>query len=98
METSKRGAPLGNQNFRKGTIISGTIRRALSEAANEGREPLLNIARKLLAQAEEGDLAAAREIFDRLDGKPSQTQIVQGDEDGGPVRNSLEVTFVEPAG
>jgi len=37
-------------------------------------DPLLlrRIARKLTEKAEEGDLAAIREIADRLDGKPAQ--------------------------
>lgn len=48
-------------------------------AQGGGADRLRRIAEALLAKAEEGDLAAIKELGDRLDGKPAQT--IQGDEE-----------------
>lgn len=47
-----------------------------------------DIANKLVELAVDGDVSAIKEVADRLEGKPAQTQILQGDEDGGPVKVS----------
>lgn len=58
---------------------------------------LRRIAEKVALLAEEGDMAAIKEIGDRLDGKPAQTTVVQGDEEGGPVRfQKIERVIVDP--
>jgi hypothetical protein len=46
----------------------------------------MQIAEALAKKAAEGDVQAAREIFDRIDGKPAQT--ITG-EDGGAIALSL---------
>jgi hypothetical protein len=89
--TNRGGAPLGNKNAHTGSVIRGVIRRALAENEAEGRESLLLIAKKLIEDAEGGNLPAARELFDRIDGKPNQP--VTG-EDGGPISHSVVVSFV----
>ena len=92
-ETNKGGQP-GNQNARVGSIVRGAIRRVLAENEAQGRQSLTNIVRNLVDKAElEGDLPAAKELFDRLDGKANQP--VTG-EDGGAIQHALEVRFVEP--
>jgi hypothetical protein len=54
------------------------------------------IARHLLIRAG-GDTAAAREVGDRLDGKPAQA-IIGGDDDEPPVRfTQIELIGVRPA-
>src|SRR5262245_23282318 len=60
------GRPIGSVNREK--PFSDALRIALK------RDPLRlhRIAERLADKAEEGDLAAIREIADRLDGKPSQ--------------------------
>jgi hypothetical protein len=63
------GAPKGNQNAHVGSVIRGAIRRALAENEAKGRDSLLNIVNKMIEQAEDGNLFAARELFDRIDGK-----------------------------
>lgn len=67
------GAPIGNQNARTGSLVRGAIRRVLAENEAKGRESLVEIARTLITNAEQGDLAAAKEVFDRLDGKAVAT-------------------------
>ena len=44
-----------------------------------GRERLLEIARKTVEMAIEGDMSAIKEIGDRLDGKPIQQTLVNTD-------------------
>jgi hypothetical protein len=60
------GRPIGSVNREK--PFNDALRIALK------RDPrrLPRIAEKLAEKAEEGDLAAIREIADRLDGKPTQ--------------------------
>lgn len=55
---------------------------------------LRQIAERLIEQAEAGDMAALKELGDRVDGKAAQAMILNGDEDGGPVRIGVDVTFV----
>ena len=93
MSETKVGAPAGNQNAYVGSLVRGAVRRVLSENEAKGRESLVNIARKLVDMAEEGNVSAAREIFERVDGKANQP--LSGP-DGGAIPLSLEVSFVEP--
>ncbi|MCP5086478.1 MAG: hypothetical protein GY952_06725 [Rhodobacteraceae bacterium] len=46
---------------------------ALSMEIAEDPKRMRRIAAKLLTKAEGGDMAAIKEVFDRLDGKPAQT-------------------------
>jgi hypothetical protein len=59
--------------------------------AGENSCALRRIARKLIAMADGGDLHAIREIADRIEGKVPQAKIIQGDEEGGPVRHYAEL-------
>ena len=59
----------------------------------------------VLAAALEDDngrtrIAAAEALLDRGWGKPAQTQIVQGNDEGGPVKNITEIVnrIVDPRG
>lgn len=62
---------LGNTNSSKNNRLWGdTIRRAVAQS---DMERLRRIAEKLLDKAEEGDLAAIKELGDRLDGKAAQS-------------------------
>lgn len=53
-------------------MVRGAIRRALNENEAKGRDSLLNIAQKLIEDAEQGNIQAAGLLFDRLDGKANQ--------------------------
>jgi hypothetical protein len=60
------GRPIGSVNREK------PFNDALRVALKRDPRRLPRIAEKLAEKAEEGDLAAIREIADRLDGKPAQ--------------------------
>ncbi len=59
----------------------------------KGKKRIEVIADKCSKMAEEGDMAAIREIGDRLDGKPAQS-VELGGKDGKDL--SFTITFVRP--
>ena len=60
------GRPVGSLNREK------PFKTALQMALRERPQSLRLIASRLIDKAEQGDLASAREIADRLDGRPVQ--------------------------
>jgi hypothetical protein len=70
---------------------------ALKERAGKGKtdpQRLRKVADAVVEAAMNGDMTAAREIGDRLDGKA--TQVVAGNNDGEPVKHTIEVVYVKP--
>ena len=85
------GAPEGNQNAVKSKRWYQAIDRALAKRSKAaGIEALDELAEKLLANADAGDMAALRELGDRLDGKPHQTI---GGQDGSAIPKGMDVSF-----
>lgn len=77
------GAPKGNQNATKTKVWSAAIERALAKRSKVAKvEALDELAEKLLANCDAGDMAALKELGDRLDGKPAQA--ITG-ADGAPI-------------
>lgn len=79
-------------------LWSDAVRRAVNEiqgGKRSGEKKLVLLARKLVEQALEGDIAALKEIGDRLDGKPSQ--VVQGSGSDGAFVHKVEVEIVGSA-
>ena len=67
-------APQGNQNAVKGKRWADAISRALEERSRAKQvEALDELAEKLLAACDAGELAALKELGDRLDGKAHQS-------------------------
>ena len=69
-------------------IWSDAIRKAVNELRENGDDPkkvkaLGLLANKLVSKALEGEMAALKEIGDRLEGRPSQSVTGEG---GGPVQ------------
>lgn len=90
MADGKAGAPDGNTNSSKDNRLwRNTIMRAIAQG-NPDR--LRRIADALLDKAAEGDMAAIKELGDRLDGKANQQVQLTG-ESGGP----LVITWQPPA-
>lgn len=80
------GAPVGNQNAAKAKIWTAAINRALErrKPADERIKAIDELADKLLEQCAAGDLAALKELGDRLEGKVPQG-IIGGGEDDPPI-------------
>jgi len=95
------GRPAGSQNKDKpfrDAIRMESILAESGEASPAKPGSLRYIARQLLIRAGE-ETAAAREIGDRLDGKPAQA-IIGGDEDdpGVKIISRIERVVVKPDG
>jgi len=86
------GAPLGNDNNKKNKYWSDALRKHIIQNPND----LAEAAQALLNKAKDGDVAAMREIGDRLEGKPAQ--MITGDPDN-PIElyQRIERVIVENA-
>lgn len=62
------GAPKGNNNAAKAKRLSSVLQKRLEERKDEDK--LMNV---LLDKALDGDLQAIKEVFDRIDGKATQS-------------------------
>jgi len=82
-------APLGNKNAIKAKPWGDAINRAL--LANKGKK-LRALADRLIDRALEGDVAALKEVGDRVDGKVPQ-QLDHGNAPNGPFL--LQVTATD---
>jgi hypothetical protein len=56
---------------------------ALDQGDHRG---MRKVAATLIREAVKGNIAALKEVADRIDGRVPQAQIIQGDDDGGPIR------------
>lgn len=74
------------------------VRAAILRGMQEGKDPaefLEPYTEKLKELALAGEITALRELFDRIDGKPSQQVQLQGDPDQ-PLVARLERVIVDP--
>ena len=83
------GAPLGNRNNVKGKMIYDVLRKRLIQSP----ERLERIVEVLISEAENGKEWAIKEIMDRVDGKPTQFNVLETD---ATVIPTIEVRFVNP--
>lgn len=87
-QPGQSGNPGGRANEK---LWRNAINRALARHAKGDLHAIDRCASRLVKKGLNGDLVALKEIGDRVDGKPAQIQILQGDEEGGPIK----VTRVE---
>lgn len=81
---AKTGAQLGNTNATKGKIWTNAIRRAIERRTKMRKiDALDELAEHLLAKCDERDMAALKELGDRLEGKP--VSLIAG-ADGGAIQ------------
>jgi hypothetical protein len=81
--------PLGNTNRANGKRFANALKTALEEFESDKvkrGEALREIAKGLVEAALSGDMAARKEVADRLDGKAAQSLSIDGDGEGGPVK------------
>lgn len=74
--------------------IAHMLAEKLAEVGPNNRRRMSNVLDKLVELAEEGDLGATREIFDRLEGKPKQRSEVSGPDGGAIPVTKVEWTIV----
>ena len=89
----KVGAPIGNNNNKKGKLFYDQLRKVLVQNDNL---KLRAIAEKLVEAAEEGEAWAVKEIMDRMDGKAMQSTDVTSSD--GTMISAIAMSFVEPDG
>ena len=72
-------APIGNTNAVKGRRWANAIDAALKKRSKaEGQKALVALAEELLKKCEDGDMAALKELGDRIDGKVAQSVALSG--------------------
>ena len=72
---AEKGNTYSSKNNR---LLSDTLRRV---ALSGDGEKVRKVCEQVFRKAEEGDLAAAQFIFDRLEGKPAQSVTIGGDDE-----------------
>jgi len=73
---------IGNQNARRAKELRDALNYALNNFENSAikkGQALRAIGGKLVEMGLDGNLAAIKEIGDRIDGKPAQTTIIEDD-------------------
>lgn len=79
----------GNKNATKNKLFSDQLKRHLIQNPHK----LEKIVEKLVEDAMEGNISAAREVIDRVDGKAHQSTSIE-DSEGNNLLQAIEVRFV----
>jgi len=87
---AERGGQIGNNNAGKNKLFADQLKRHLVQNPHK----LEKIIVQLVDDAMNGNIAAAKEVIDRVDGKAVQTTELTG-ADGEPL-TGIQVTFVKP--
>ena len=88
---AERGGQIGNNNAGKNKLFGDQLKRHLVQ----NPEKLEKIVVKLIDDAMDGNIAAAKEVMDRVDGKAVQSNTFET-EDGKPIVPGFQLVFVEP--
>ena len=87
---AERGGQIGNNNAGKNKLFGDQLKRHLVQNPHK----LEKIIVQLVDDAMNGNIAAAKEVMDRVDGKAVQSTEITG-ADGEPL-TGIQVTFVKP--
>jgi hypothetical protein len=87
------GAPIGNTNAKKGRLWNEALRKAINQ---DNGKRLRDSIEKLLTFASNGEPWAIKELADRLDGRPRQTNVLEGSDE--PPLKGINIVFVSPDG
>lgn len=90
------GVP-GRSGKRQDSLWADALRRAIKRREDSDPQALERLADVLLNKAAEGDMAAMKELGDRLDGKPKQRTELSGP-DGEQIPVGMKVSFVDGSG
>jgi hypothetical protein len=89
----KGGAPVGNDNAKKGKMFYDQLRKVLVQ---NDQFKLRKISDQLVDMAIKGEAWAIKEVMDRMDGKPVAIQELSGP-DGALLKTGFTLVFEEPA-
>jgi hypothetical protein len=87
------GAPVGNKNAQKGQMWNDSLRKAIAQ--DNGRRLRASI-EQLLNLASNGEPWAIKELADRLDGRPRQSNVLEASDE--PELQTIKIVFVSPDG
>jgi predicted transcriptional regulator len=87
------GAPIGNKNAQKGQIWNDSLRKAIAQ--DDGRRLRASV-EQLLNLASNEEPWAIKELADRLDGRPKQTNVLEASDE--PELKTIKIVFVSPDG
>jgi hypothetical protein len=88
--TDKKTALANNKNAQ----VRGQFAAMLRRVTTQNPERLETIVGKLLEEAENGNMVAIKELFDRLDGRAVQATEISGP-DGGPIETTGSSNFTQ---
>ena len=92
-----RGAPLGNNNAAKGKAFRDALRLVIARRSRAAKRNYLDdLAERVFELALAGNMAAMKEIGDRLDGKPRRQSALSSDESVPPITR-VERKIIEGA-
>lgn len=77
-EPGKSGNPRGRP--KRGTAMADALRTVLNKS-QDGKQNKRAVAEKLVEMARSGNVEAMKLVFDRIDGKPVQTNVLEGNQD-----------------
>lgn len=86
------GAPVGNDNAKKNKIWSEALRKHITQNPKD----LAAAALALITKAKDGDIAAIKELGDRLEGKAVQQVVGAGDDGEHLLKSRLEYVIIDP--
>lgn len=98
MAVQDKKKQLANAKFgvegNKNSQVRGQFAAMLRRMTTQNPQKLENIALKLLQEAEDGNMVAIKEVFDRLDGRAVQATEISGP-DGGPIETTGTSNFTK---
>ena len=87
------GAPIGNKNAQNGQLWNASLRKAIAQ--DDGRRLRASV-EQLLNLASNGEPWAIKELADRLDGRPRQSNVLEASDE--PELKTIKIVFVSPDG
>lgn len=92
----KSGGQPDNDNAKKGMQYNSALKRALARSGNSVDGGLNKVCDQLVKAAIGGEQWAIKEVADRIDGRPAQTNILLGDEDNPVAFTKVVREIVDP--
>jgi phage I-like protein len=82
-QKGQSGNPKGRP--KKGTAMADALRTVLNKS-KDGKQNKRALAEKVVEMALSGNTEAIKLVFDRMDGKVPQTNVLQGSDEAPPIR------------